>query len=138
MKHCFKCKKYKEFSEFHKDSTKADRVQSSCKLCKINRVKSWQKDNPNKASLNSCNWQKRYPGKINAKNTKRRLSKIQRVPKWADLKAIKQFYNNCPNGYEVDHIYPLQGKTVSGLHVIQNLQYLPIKSNRSKGNKFPF
>ena len=59
-----------------------------------------------------------------------------RLPKWADLKAIREFYMKKPKGYEVDHIIPLSGKLVSGLHVLENLQYLTIAENRSKNNKF--
>ena len=71
-----------------------------------------------------------------ARNMKRIAAQLQRTPKWADLKAIKQFYLNCPKGYEVDHIIPLQGVNVSGFHVVSNLQYLtPIENNR-KSNKY--
>ena len=61
---------------------------------------------------------------------------IQRTLPNEDLSVIKEFYSKCPIGYEVDHIIPLNGKTISGLHTITNLQYLPIKDNRSKSNKF--
>lgn len=70
------------------------------------------------------------------KDAKRRAAKIQRVPKWADQEAIKAFYEACPPGYHVDHIIPLQGKNVSGLHVINNLQYLLASDNIRKGNRF--
>jgi hypothetical protein len=61
-----------------------------------------------------------------------------RAPGWyIDQKAsILEFYKNCPEGFHVDHIIPLQGKTVSGLHVLNNLQYLTKSENQHKSNKF--
>lgn len=67
---------------------------------------------------------------------KRHAAKLQRTPIWSETEAIKNFYANCPEGYEVDHIIPLQGKLVSGLHVLGNLQYLLMSENRSKNNHF--
>jgi hypothetical protein len=73
---------------------------------------------------------------INFSNAKRRAAKLQRTPAWADLEAIKQFYLNCPKGYHVDHIVPLQGVNVSGFHVLNNLQYLSASENLRKSNKY--
>jgi hypothetical protein len=45
----------------------------------------------------------------------------------------------CKYGHHVDHVLPLCGKLVSGLHVAANLQYLPARINSGKGNRFqPF
>lgn len=81
-------------------------------------------------------YRKRNSSKRNSYRAKRRASKIQRTPVWSETKEIKEFYANCPEGYQVDHIIPLQGKLVSGLHVLGNLQYLTINENCSKGNQY--
>jgi hypothetical protein len=60
----------------------------------------------------------------------------QATPKWADIKLIQEIYRNRPEGYHVDHIIPLFGEIVSGLHVPENLQYLPELDNLSKGNRY--
>lgn len=72
----------------------------------------------------------------NADTRARQCAQKSRTPSWANLQEIKAFYEACPPGYEVDHIIPLQGKHVSGLHVLENLQYLTSSENRAKGNKF--
>jgi hypothetical protein len=70
-------------------------------------------------------------------------SQKQRTPKWADLKAIKAFYDTSQwvtevTGLEhhVDHIIPLNGRLVSGLHVAENLRVLPGPENLAKGSKY--
>lgn len=66
----------------------------------------------------------------------RRARKLLATPKWSERQQIKNFYKACPDGYHVDHIVPLQGAIVSGLHVLANLQYLPAAINISKGNRY--
>jgi HNH endonuclease len=56
----------------------------------------------------------------------------KQTPPDANLQAIKQFYENCPEGHEVDHIIPI---SKGGLHTLENLQYLTIRENRKKSNK---
>lgn len=66
----------------------------------------------------------------------REIAEIRQRPIWANLKKIMEIYMNRPEGYHVDHIIPLRGKTVSGLHVESNLQYLPALENMKKHNTF--
>ena len=54
------------------------------------------------------------------------------TPLDADLKLIQLIYEQCPKGYEVDHIVPI---SKGGLHHQDNLQYLPWITNRRKSNK---
>jgi hypothetical protein len=67
---------------------------------------------------------------INKINRLRRTLKLTKEEK----DEIKEFYKNTPPGMEVDHDLPLQGKNVSGLHVIRNLQYLSPLDNKKKSN----
>jgi 5-methylcytosine-specific restriction endonuclease McrA len=69
-----------------------------------------------------------------AKTAKYKASKLNALPVWANLNKIKEIYSLCPIGHEVDHIVPLQGLTVCGLHVEYNLQYLTVEENRKKSN----
>lgn len=71
----------------------------------------------------------------NATEARRRATKLQQTPKWSEEQEIKEFYKNCPDGYHVDHIIPLRHTRVAGLHVLNNLQYLPDKLNIKKHNK---
>ena len=80
---------------------------------------------------------RRHAHIIKAAAKTHRGKRALRTPEWSELDKIAEFYLRCPEGHEVDHIYPLQGKTVSGLHVLSNLQYLPKSQNRSKHNKTP-
>jgi 5-methylcytosine-specific restriction endonuclease McrA len=88
--------------------------------------------------------EKRYL--FNAKAMKRHAAKKHRTPKWLTPEhdtMIKLFYyvsawlstaTKIP--MNVDHIVPLQGKTVSGLHVPWNLRVITEKQNNQKRNKF--
>ena len=72
---------------------------------------------------------------MRARLNKRRAIKLRAIPKWANLEKIKLIYRNCPKGYHVDHIIPLNNPIVSGFHVENNLQYLTATENVKKGNK---
>lgn len=106
LKRCTKCKVIQSKKNFHSNISKHDNLSSNCKPCAITDAK---------------------------------ISKIyivQRTPLWASLENIYEIYKNCPCGYHVDHIIPLKGKLVSGLHVETNLQYLLAQENKIKSNNY--
>ena len=82
-------------------------------------------------------WKVANPGIAVAHSAKRRAAKLERTPAWADLEKIKEIYRLAAElGMVVDHVVPLQGELVSGLHVHINLQLITAFENGSKGNKF--
>ena len=78
---------------------------------------------------------KEHPEIRKAIKIKSQTERNLRVPLWTDCEEILEVYKNCPKNKTVDHIIPLKGKKVSGLHVSWNLQYLPLIDNIKKGNK---
>lgn len=110
-----------------------------------NYAKDYRKANLNKLRDNSKKWQKDNLDKDAAKTAKRRAAKLKALPKWLtpeQLEQIKELYTCAQmfklytgEEYHVDHIVPLQGENVCGLHVPWNLQVIPAKENLSKSNK---
>jgi hypothetical protein len=75
--------------------------------------------------------------------SKRRTARLNRTPHWADMKAIRAVYAEAQRltretgiAHHVDHIIPLQGELVSGLHVPNNLQLLTASENSKKHNHY--
>lgn len=84
-----------------------------------------------------------HPWVYTAAAQKRRAAKLNATPPWANFEIIGLFYEFAAllsevtgEEYEVDHIVPLQGEFVSGLHVETNLRVMLKHDNRVKSNKF--
>ena len=121
---CGKCKQDLPITEYHKRNQR--HLQSYCKQCKLNSL---PKDRSSK-------WRTKHPALHNAQQAKRRAAKLHATPQWADFEAIKDVYMEAEYfQMHVDHIIPLQGKDVCGLHVWENLQLLSEIENLKKGNR---
>lgn len=70
---------------------------------------------------------------VAAAQSRYRAKKLRKTHPSANHLKIKEIYLNCPPGHEVDHIIPLSR---GGLHHEDNLQYLTIRENRKKGNRY--
>ena len=92
----------------------------------------WQRENREHIRAYQREYYKDKYGERNAKHEKRLKERYV----YDDMDEIQKFYRNCPKDFHVDHIVPLNGKNVSGLHTISNLQYLPATENLRKSNKY--
>lgn len=101
--------------------------------------------NPTRHSLNYRRWARENSAYLATKQNMRRLSNMRATPSWLspiDMARMEEFYEisaakSMQTGipYEVDHIVPLKGETVCGLHVPWNFQLLTAPENASKKNK---
>ena len=131
------------------------------KALAIKRAQTWQKENierkreinakwreENREQHNAISrvWNSNNKDKKAAYQAKRRAAQLLRTPKWLsadDWFVIEEAYNlaqlrtqHFGFPWHVDHIIPLQGKFVSGLHVPNNLQVIPGEENSEKSNKY--
>jgi hypothetical protein len=131
-----------------------------CAKCNLNHVKArykknpepvkkraaeHNKKNPEKMKVRHKNWKKNNPDKVQKDSANRRASKANRTLPWlnlAHLFEIESIYKYCAAlrsvglNYHVDHVIPLRGELVSGLHAPWNLQVIPAHENLAKGNRF--
>lgn len=99
-----------------------------------------------KSLLKNKNWRDKNKGRVNYHTSKRKADMLLRTPKWVGTEEkwlIEQAYELAAMrtkmfgfSWHVDHIIPMRGKYVSGLHVPTNLQVIPGIENIRKKNKF--
>ena len=164
MKHCYKCNTCKDELLFGKNKSKHDGLATECKDCKRamdrdyaarhrekakQRASKWYYDNLEYAleqrRIIGKKWRAENKDKNAAKATRYRASKLNATPTWLTKEQHKQIESVywlaqlqselTDTKYHVDHIVPLKGKTVCGLHVPWNLQVLEALDNISKGNR---
>ena len=135
---------------------KSDR---SCCACNREKQKFWAKENPEKKAIKdkkyqvqnlekfnarTKKWRDANPGKERERVVRRRAAKASRTPPWLNAGhhfEMECIYKYCAAlrgiglNYHVDHIIPLRGDFVSGLHAPWNLQVLTATENLTKSNR---
>ncbi len=157
MKICSRCSIEKSLTEFYKEKRTKDGLYPHCKACHKAYCGNWEAQNsdkvraddarrkrkaylkdPKKFQDKSRQWRQENPGDHCANTAKYRAAKIQRTPPWLTAEQwlqIKDVYRSRPDDHHVDHIVPLRGTIISGLHVPWNLQHLLAEDNQQKGNR---
>lgn len=158
---CKACGIAQPLAGFKKNPRCKDGVAGTCKSCVNIQQKAWRAKNPDHPKGNRSEVGRRYYernrekvleycrsyrkenlGKYAHYEKVRHTRKLQAMPGWLNeeqLAQIEEFYRLASEASEpthVDHIVPLQGKNVCGLHVPWNLQLLPAIDNIRKGNRF--
>lgn len=141
--------------------TKRKVSNGGCVICDKEHTDRWREANPDKkrekdreyaCAWNNANrhrrqeiwrrWAKSNPDKTNANRARRRATKKNATPFWANQEEIKRFYAASKKFeqltgiiHHVDHIYPLKSDFLCGLHVENNLQVLTAEKNIFKHNR---
>lgn len=81
-------------------------------------------------------WQAKNPGRAAERARRWEAARIKAMPAWAEPELLELIYAEAAHRrLEVDHIIPLRGRNVCGLHVHYNLQLLSRSENARKGNR---
>ncbi len=142
VKRCTGCDAEKPKTEFYKRTGGAPR--SNCKVCyNADRKLKYAADvairERRRVSNNKSKRRRRDdPALANSLNVWRKCSHGNRVPKWVKLADFYAVYAEChalgAETHVVDHVVPLRGERVCGLHVPENLQVVTHAENRVKSN----
>jgi hypothetical protein len=158
MKTCTVCHAEKELTDFYRRFRAPDGHEAMCKECRLAHNRRWLAKNKDRHSELTRSWyaQNREQHLANSKayyeaNKENYLEYFyarqertkRATPPWVDRKEIRAFYAEAQRlsaetgiQYDVDHIVPLKGKLVSGLHVPANLRVIPSSENKRKAAKF--
>jgi 5-methylcytosine-specific restriction endonuclease McrA len=125
------------------DRLKAVRYYSENAKKVLIRTRQHHSINRDEKNAKALQWAKENPNIRAHHRAARRAAMLQAIPKWADKDAILLKYKerNCMNKltglpHHVDHIVPLQGKNICGLHVAENLRVILARDNLSKNNNW--
>ena len=127
--------KYKYCSSKCKDTYHKQRSEYKAARCAY--MKQHREANLDLYKERNLEYYKKNKYKFYANNARRRALIKQATPLWANRDKILAIYKEAELlGYHVDHVIPLRGKLVCGLHVEDNLQILSPTLNLIKGNNY--
>lgn len=150
MKVCTACKVEKTKADFYSKKNQKNGLRPVCKACDKQLYKKYYLANKEKLQANKRETRKKYYKNNKDKELalwrKRSLQKVKATPLWLSKSQERDIAckyslastltKQSGQPWEVDHIIPLNGADVCGLHVPWNLRVITKSENRSKGNKY--
>jgi hypothetical protein len=128
LKRCSMCGEIFTRDHFTKMLSASDKLSCSCKYCNRDHNREYYND---------------HRGEHLLRTRILKTGRFIRTPNWANMDEINKIYKKSKEislttgiVHHVDHIIPLHGKTVSGLHVESNLQIIEAFKNSQKYNSF--
>jgi 5-methylcytosine-specific restriction endonuclease McrA len=125
---------YYEGHKTRKQARQKERYEAN-KEAFLRRTKRWEENNKEKRKLWLSEYYQKNKTKYRSRAARRRCQMRMATPAWVNIEQLHFIYAECPEKHHVDHIIPISGKTVCGLHVPWNLQYLTASENIAKSNK---
>jgi hypothetical protein len=109
---------------------------------RIGKLKAWAAANPERYAEVRQRWYDENRALRNAYSAAWRRACREQTPPWADFEQMKVFYEEAVRlteatgvPHHVDHIIPLRGRNVRGLHVQTNLRVITATENVRKQNR---
>lgn len=133
---CTECSQVVHKDKFSKASNRTTGLVAECNDCRSSIGKTRRSNNLVYYRFKGNEYRKNHLSSYAFREARRRATKYNATPSWANSFKINEIYNNRPEGYHVDHIVPLSNSKVCGLHCEYNLQYLPVLENIRKNNTF--
>jgi hypothetical protein len=159
MKTCTKCGETKPLNSF---GTRNGRYLTVCKSCTATYHAAYRaahkekfsayhraryESDPQRVAQRNKRWTTANAEKVLAKTRRYQAAKLNAIPIWTDIEwsnfVFEEAYRlaamrkqSTGFNWEVDHIFPVQGKRVCGFHIAENIQVIPQLTNRRKSNSY--
>lgn len=143
--YCKACARAKSAAYFAANPHKVRATKMAYDRRNVERIRQWRSVNADRLraywKAYGREYRQVFRAETAAKTRRQQAARRRAIPNWFDADKVTAIYAEAlrlramGQEVEVDHIFPISGRDVCGLHWHGNLQIIPTTENRSKGNK---